>query len=733
MKPIHLAFLWHQHQPLYRESSRPYGAVVEGGETCRYVLPWVRLHAIKDYIGMLLVFKEFPAIRATINLVPSLVIQIEEYASGVAEDDCLRLTRKRAEDLDEGEKRYMLDHFFAANPDRLIRVFPRYNELFELRNEAARNPSARAVLHSVASLRDIQVWATLAWFHPLVVESDSVLQALREKGRDFTEDDKRAMLERQDEVIRQVLPLHRELADAGQIEISTSPFYHPILPLLCNMESAREAMPDVPMPAQRADFAADAPVHVERAIATHERVFGRPPTGMWPAEGSVSMDLLDVLRNRGFRWIATDEQILARSAGVDLSRDESGVLRSPDALYQPYSLPGEGELPCIVFRDRVLADAIGFQYHHGEPEPGAEDLLRRIREGAARCEGDSCLVPVILDGENPWDYYGEAGLTFLRTVYRRLSEADDIVTTRLTDFVESHPPQHELEHLAAGSWIDANFFIWIGDQEDRAAWALLAETRNALVARIQQQPPLDGETVRQAWEYIYAAEGSDWFWWFGEDHTSEQDYMFDALFRSYLANVYRLIGEVVPESLSEPIGKPAHDATFTQPTGRLEIVFDGRLTDDLEWAAAGHLAAMEVGSTMSQAAGLPVKDLYYGFTGDRLALRLDLTPSVVEKAHSDLSIVVHITKPATFTLSGGPFPEGSGTLRLLGPDGNETAGIHDIAVGNIIELGCPLRSLAAQPGNAIEFFVEVARAGETVQRIPGGGCVGAVVPTAEHG
>ena len=206
MEPVHLAFLWHQHQPFYKN-------LVTG----RYILPWVRLHAIKDYIGMLLVLEEFPPVKAAINLVPSLVAQIQDYASGAAEDDALRLTKKPADELDDADRRYLLENFFLCNADCIIRPFPRFAELLEQRNALRANPASAAGLLSPASLRDLQVWGTLAWFHPLVVENNPTLKALRGKGRDFTENDKAAMLAEQLAVIRRVIPLHKQLAAAGQI------------------------------------------------------------------------------------------------------------------------------------------------------------------------------------------------------------------------------------------------------------------------------------------------------------------------------------------------------------------------------------------------------------------------------------------------------------------------------------------------------------------------------------
>ena len=565
MEQIHLAFLWHQHQPFYKDSARG-----------QYVLPWVRLHAIKDYIGMLLVLKEFPSIRATINLVPSLVVQIEEYARGEAEDRNLRLTRIPAEDLGEADRLYILDQFFIANAPKMIDPFPRYRELLHLRKPWSHKPAQVLREFSPQALRDVQVWATLAWFHPLVVEADPTLRELRAKGRDFTEQEKAAMLRSQEAVLRRVVPLHKEMADSGQIELSTTPFYHPILPLLCNPECAREGLPGVPMPDTRSDFLPDARVHLDRAFEYHEGAFHRPATGIWPAEGSVSMDILPLLRGRGLRWIATDEAILARSRVTDLSRDHSASLLHPDALYQPYALPGDGDLPAIVFRDRVLSDSIGFEYHRGDERAGAENFVWRVCEAARRCTGRPRLVSVILDGENPWDYYDDAGVPFLRDLYARLSKEPSIATTRLTDYVVAHPPEQTLSRLYAGSWIDANFAIWIGAPEDRAAWSLVAEAREALLARQKRQPPLTPKRLDQAWEQLYVAEGSDWCWWLGGDRTSDQDYMFDELFRSHLANVYLFIGEPVPDLLRRPLGKPVQHLQRSDPQGPASPAMAGR-------------------------------------------------------------------------------------------------------------------------------------------------------------
>lgn len=704
-EPIHVAFLWHQHQPYYKD-------IVRG----HYVLPWARLHAIKDYLGLLLVLKEFPEIRCTVNLVPSLVIQLQEYAAGVAEDEHLRLTRRRAEDLTEAERLFILDQFFVGNAPKIVRPFPRYSELLDKRQPEQRSPAQALGDFNASELRDLQVWATLAWFHPLIVEADPVLAELRRKGRDFSEQDKDAMLRSQDAALKRVIPEHAAMAASGQIELSTTPFYHPILPLLCNMESARESLPGLPMPDVRSDMRADAEVHLARALEAHRAVFGHTPTGMWPAEGSVSMDILPLLSGRGLKWIATDEGILARSAGVDLSRDSSASLHFCDDLYQPYALPGGGDLPAIVFRDRAMADAIGFEYHRGNVADGAINLVWRITEAQRRCSAGPKLVSIILDGENPWDYYDQAGLGFLRELFGRLSAEKTIITTRLTDYVTAHPPQKALPRLHAGSWIYENFAIWIGEKEDRAAWSLVAETREALLARAAREPKLPPEALARAWEEIYVAEGSDWCWWLGGDHTTELDYTFDQLFRNHLANVYLLTGEAVPEKLWHPLGKPPRYAPQTPPQGPLSAVIDGEITNYYEWAAAGHHPAARANAAMRRGAVDPVADVYYGQSASDLLIRLDPADGDLRQPDLQARIVVHHPRAFAVTVSDLTAPQPQVVVEAAGPDARARA-----AAGRIFEVAIPLPLLAAGPGDHVEFSVEIVRAGAPVQRVPENG------------
>ena len=386
----------------------------------------------------------------------------------------------------------------------------------------------------------------IAWIHPLAFERDADLRALLDKGRHFSEAEKTWLLDKQLEILRQILPLHRRLAESGQVELTTTPFFHPILPLLFDKKLAREAMPHVKLPRYSGGYPEDAATHVQRAVDFHTRLFGAAPRGMWPAEGSVCQSMIPLLAENGIRWIATDEGILSQSTQGFVSRDEQGHVRNPGHLYRPYLVKEGGKELAIVFRDHALSDRIGFHYQRSAGEEAADDFLKHlhgIRQAVPARE--PVLVSVILDGENCWEHYPGGGVSFLRSLYARCTSTPGIRSVRLGEYLEKQPPRDTLPRLFAGSWIHHNFAIWIGHEEDNTGWDALHNAREHLRARAQQ-PHIPQDKVRQAWEEIYIAQGSDWFWWYGDDHHSAQDELFDHLFRKHLQNVYLLLGDTPP-------------------------------------------------------------------------------------------------------------------------------------------------------------------------------------------
>jgi alpha-amylase/alpha-mannosidase (GH57 family) len=706
-----VAILWHMHQPFYQDLA-----------TGEHILPWVRLHALKDYYGMVALLKEFPRIRVTFNLVPSLLVQLEAFAEGRARDRYLELSLKPAVDLEPADVEFILDHFFEAQRHRMIDVHPRYADLLARRGgllatETDKRAAARRF--TVDDLRDLQIWHKLAWMDPFYLEGDARIRRLVEKGSRYTEEDKVLLAHVELELLNKVIPEYRSAADRRQIEISTSPFYHPILPLLCDSDVYLRTHPDSAMPRQRFVHPEDAAEQLERAAVYHERLFGRRPSGLWPSEGSVSDAIVPLVARAGFRWIATDELILARTVGVTLARDSQGHLEQPDKLYTAYSLTAGGATLACAFRDHALSDLIGFSYSGWNSEAAAEHFVAHLAEAGRRYSdrtgGEEALVPIILDGENAWEHFEGGGRPFLRALYRRLSEHADLRTVTMAEGCAA--PRAELTRIFPGSWIDANFYIWIGHADDRRAWNQLADARQALDAA---GISLDPTALAEAREEVLIAEGSDWCWWYGDDRSSDQDLEFDDLYRRHLRNVYQLLGRPVPDELFvsniSGLGAPSAQAA---PTALLAPTVDGEETSYFEWLGAG---ALEIhpdgyrGGTMHQttrrAPVLRLLQFGFGPTREQLFLRLDSDRSMADLLADGYAFFLKFHQPAGVRfmmrmVAGKPV----GTFWDRGAGGDawteRGAGTASVAAGAILEAALPVTELVSGADGRVAFFVVV--------------------------
>jgi alpha-amylase/alpha-mannosidase (GH57 family) len=545
--PVHVAFLWHMHQPYYADV-----------RTRKQIMPWVRLHGVKDYLDMVLLLAEYPDIRATFNLVPSLLEQIDDLVTHEVTDLAWDMTATPAAELGEAQRFYVVEKFFHANHANMILRYPRYKELLEKRGTPKdKGGLARAArAFSEQDLRDLQVWYNLTWIDPLHRESDPQLERLIEKGRDFTEEDKLYVLESHRRILGRIVPAYRDAAQRGQIEVSTTPFYHPILPLIYDTDVARRARPDMQLPSRRFSSPRDARAHVQDACEYHEAIFGTAPRGMWPAEGSVSPEILPLIAAAGIEWIATDEGILAQSLKQSVRRDAAGKMLNPEFLYQPYYAEHLGHRVAVVFRDRYLSDLIGFDYGGRDSVEAATDLVKRLEAVASsvRNPAHPLLVSIVLDGENCWEEYKDDGLPFLRSLYELLSSSSLVRTTRISDYLDEFPPRQTISPIHTGSWINHDFRIWIGHSEDNQAWDYLHDVRQALERHIAtHRDAMSEEQIRAAWKEIMIAEGSDWNWWYGDDHFSGMDEEFDQLYREHLLSACRIAGLEPPSFLNVPI------------------------------------------------------------------------------------------------------------------------------------------------------------------------------------
>jgi alpha-amylase/alpha-mannosidase (GH57 family) len=703
-----LAILWHMHQPYYEDLV-----------THEHILPWVRLHALKDYYGMVALTAEFPELRVTFNLVPSLLVQLEAFAAGRARDAYLDLGLKPAEELTAGDQAFIVQNFFHAQQQRMIQPYPRYAELLARRGSVrtAAEAGLAARRFALDDWRDLQVWQKLAWLDPYYLEGDQRVRALVAKDREFTEADKADLRAVELELLNAVIPAYRTAASSGRIEISASPFYHPILPLLCDTDVYRRTHPDSPRPRQRFEHPEDALEQLTRAAVCHERMFGSRPVGLWPSEGSVSDAMVPMVARAGFSWMATDEEILARTLGITFARDGHGHVDQPERLYRPYSVRAGGAEVSCLFRDRALSDLIGFTYGSWPADAAADDFVGRLVEAGRRYRaqtgGGEAVIPIVLDGENAWEHFEGGGRPFLRALYRRLSHHPELKTVTMAEACGATTTP--LDGIFPGSWIDANFYIWIGHADDRRAWSQLADARDALEA----SPTADPHAAALAREEVLIAEGSDWFWWYGDDHSSEHDLEFDDLFRRHLRNVYRLLNRPVPDELFvSNISAGVPPSPETAPTMLVTPTIDGEESSYFEWLGAGSLEVREVAGAMHQGDRVPavLTWIRFGFDRDCLYVRMDGIRPFAQLLDDGYMFSITFLRPEGLrvlvqNVDGQPV----GRFWRRAPQGfhwTETpASRPRVAAAGVLEIAMPLVDLglsASEPGAA--FFVAVSDA-----------------------
>ncbi|HET6486852.1 MAG TPA: glycoside hydrolase family 57 protein, partial [Spirochaetia bacterium] len=464
---LYVNLIWHQHQPLYYQDPA----------TGAYTRPWARVHATKDYYFMAATLARYPKVHATFNLTPVLLRQLDDLAAG-AKDLYEVMAEKPADALTPDDKTFLVERFFDANRDHIIKRFPRYAELLA-QKLAAGTTDAAVRAFTASDFRDLQVWFNLAWFDP-----DSLgqppLSDLVAKGRGFSEADKQILFGQALRIVRQVVPIHRTLQDRGQIEVITTPYAHPILPLLYSTAIAARGDPSTPLP-DWYSFANDAVAQVRKSVDVYRAHYGREPLGMWPAEGAVAPEIVKMVAEAGYQWMASGEQVLARSLGMgDITRDSNDLVRQADALYRPYYVKSrDGARVAMVFRDQRLSDLIGFEYSGTPGEDAASDLMRRLEaiRLALKAGPDRGphLVSIILDGENAWENYDTNGREFLNALYRDLSDSVSIRTTTVSDYLHQYPEQREIDTLWSGAWFCADYATWIGEPEENTAWNYLAK------------------------------------------------------------------------------------------------------------------------------------------------------------------------------------------------------------------------------------------------------------------
>ncbi len=724
--PLTICFVWHMHQPDYKDQL-----------TGRYLMPWVRLHAVKDYLDMVTLLADFPNIRQTFNLVPSLVEQIEDYSQPGIWDRHQAVTLQEA--WTPEDKQFILERFFDAHPQRMIPRVRGYSQLLDRRNQTGTGLDALEAF-SETEFADLTAMFHLCWFDPQWVEEDSTLSALCQQGGNFTLAQRTYILEAQRKLTAKILPTYRAFQESGQIEITTTPYYHPILPLLLDTQCAQVGKPDIHLPRHRFQSEADARTHLEKALAHYQKTFGCQPAGIWPSEQAISPAVLKLFNEYGLQWTLSSEGNLARSLGIHWERDNDGQYRNIQALAAPYEYAGVR----LLFRHLTLSDLIGFNYAHQEPAVAAQDCYQRLKQiqwqMAHHPEVPHPVVTIALDGENCWEAYELDGIPFLRTLYQLLSEDPTLNVSRVQDYFAQTPAHavQSLPYLHTGSWIDSDLHIWIGDPLKNTAWDLLFEARQALAQAAETKAPAP-EVLAQAWEELYIAQGSDWFWWYGEPHHSGQDSLFDAQFRLHLQNIYTLLGQPVPPALLQPIaskGKGAASGQGTPPAGIIRPTVDGSYTSLAEWEGAGHLD-LSLGDGAMHRGDRLVSALHYGMDEDWVYLRVDLQRDLLKPDHR---LVVYactpgkprLNSPVRFKLSPAQAHAVPPTQRYLYAYEIQAAHLQaashtvsvaeavsdhlwvdrpdvqvSIALGDVLELALPFDALGVEPGEVLGLALAV--------------------------
>jgi alpha-amylase/alpha-mannosidase (GH57 family) len=692
------------HQPYYRDDISE--------ETS---MPWVRLHGIKNYYDIPKILTDYN-LKMTFNLVPSLLKQIDDLVRGVT--DAFEIAaRTPAAELTDQQKYFILKNFFMVHPN-LISDFPRYSSLWEQRgrNWFQLKDELNIERFNNNEYRDLQVLYHLSW-SGWTLRKRSLVKELIMKGEDYSEEEKIALLDLQRDFIKEILPMYKRLYEEGKIEIATSPYYHPILPLLINPSVAEVSVRGIPLPKDTTGFPDDAAVQVRDAVEYFRNIFGNPPKGMWPSEGSVSNAVLELAINEGISWIATDDEILRRTLKLtDISED---------SFLKSYCYSGNTGDISIFFRDHYLSDKIGFTYSKMDPQDAVEDFMLYLINRMKRSSLDNPLVCVILDGENAWEFFEDNGKDFLRMLTSSIAKADWIETITFSDYLEEFGvPTDKIDHIHPGSWIYANFNTWIGQDEKNRAWEVLIATRK-IVEDVFSKGDMDENQKNRIMNEIYIAEGSDWFWWYGDDHHTEFKEEFDSSFRRHLLNVYKILEIDPPDELFMPIYDKEKRIGIIEPVSFINPVLDGQSGSFYEWRGCGVYNPYS-GQGAIHKSEFHIQQIKFGFNLENLFLRFETSPQpACEKLQGfDIEIEFFDSIKMSLILSNSDPP------RIFDLKKDKIVASNSITWGyhHVVEVGIKWDLLGVKVLQQINLAVLLKKDNITVERHPANSNIVVTVP-----
>ena len=610
VKKLSIAFYWHFHQPSYSLDNTA-------------LLPWVRLHSVKDYLDMLLIMEKFPKLKLNFNIDMGLVDAIEKYVNSNYTDIHAQLTVKQIDDLTTDEREFVLNNFFSAKYTTMIYHHERYRELYK---KCISSEYVSIDDFSDSELSDLMALFNLSWIDPTYKYIYPELMELVKKDRNYTQEDRIKIIELHRKIMSEIIPTYKKFLNEGRIEITTSPYYHPILPILADTKNATKNIPTSEDLPKNINMSNDASIQIKSALDRAEELFGKRPKGVWPSELCLCENTLKIMSNLGVQWTISDEKVLANSKNIQFVRDFKGNLKDPYYLLKTYNYKEDDCDIDLIFRDASIPSLINFEYFNYDSKNSVEDLYDKIKliQNKIMVSPDKeHLLVIALDGENCWDNYINDGQDFLEHLYSLIEFDDTLETVLISDYLKKDKSKKELTALQAGSWADNNFKLWIGDPVKDLAWTYINTVRDD-ITNFGKHNDVD---VSDSLKEIYIAEGSDWFWWYGEPNNSEEDYIFDYLFREHLKNAYTLLNITYPDFLDKPLIS-AYGASTRHPHGIINPSISGSSESDFEWLNAGCIALPD-GPVYQE--GKAFDKICYGFSNSNIYFRIYVNPIYFSK------------------------------------------------------------------------------------------------------
>ena len=719
------------HQPVYE---------LEG----TYLMPWVRLHAVKDYLDMVLILEKFPNLKLNFNIVPALLDSIIDYAQNGYNDIHSELSAADTECLNDEERAFILNNFFSSNYETMIYKSENYKALYQKRFS---KDLPNIEEYTPQELSDLMALFNLVWIDPVHYERYPRLRELWGKQYGYTKKDRIEILDIQKQIIREIIPTYKKYIQSGRIELTTSPYYHAILPILIDIKaSVKSVITTEGLPASLG-MLDDAKYQITSALDRIEEVFGVRPKGIWPPELCLGPKTLNLLAKEGIKWTISDEGVLANSINFDFIRDFKGNLNDPYHLLKVYTYQTKESEIDVIFRDRSIPNLINFEYAGINSEMASGDLydkIKTIQNKLLVSPDETHLLTIASDCENCWENYQNDGRDFLEKFYSLIENDETLETVLISNYIESDRHKKSLKKIHSGSWIDKTFQFWIGEPEKNKAWALLKKTKDDFEAFIKEHK--NNPNIKYAKRELLIAEGSDWFWWYGEPNNSGQDFVFDYMFRERLKNVYLLLGRDYPEYLDKTLITTI-EVPFKHPKRNITPRMDGLISSGEDWYNAGSISMLD-GPVFRE--NKSVDKILFGCDKDNIYFRLHVNKGTGEISFVDRinQFYIYIRNASRIgerafirliSKTDNPYPiltekfEHELTLTLVkdtlypirlasvmhpnmwtleNPEGIETVN------ENVIDILIPFDKFGIKPGETVEFFLANTDSGVKNTHIP---------------